>query len=231
MSRVVSRVAKRRPRNMVWTGAALLGLTPAACGEGTGPIETGPIDAVLLDNPASEIAALPAPLAWLAHHKSFGEDYYHGVLAVSVELQLSADGVEYLSTAPERTRQVVLQDEAASSVLLAGDLPAGSYRHLRLILRDAVAALEAGAEIGGSELDRTAALPVEPGLNVIVDVLLDQAVVVSADRRPTLVFDLNTERWVTEDHLLAGEVPGVEVGAAISLSITGPVVSPSSSGV
>jgi hypothetical protein len=208
----------------------LLGLVPAACGEGTGPIEVGPIDAVLLDNPASEIAALPVPLVWFAHHKSFGDDYYHGVLAASVELQLSADGIEYFSPAGEQTHQVALQDEAASSVLLAGELPAGSYRHVRLVLRDAVAALEAGAEIGGSELDRNVALPVEPGLGVIVDVRLERAIVIAADRRSTLVFDLNTERWVTEDHLLAGEVPGVEVGAAVSVGVTAPAVSPSSSG-
>jgi hypothetical protein len=93
-----------------------------------------------------------------------------------------------------------------------------------------VAGLEAGAEIGGSELDRDTALPVEPALGVIVDVRLQRAVVIAADRRTTLVFDLNTERWVTEDHLLAGEVPGVEVEAAVSVGVTAPAVSPSSSG-
>jgi hypothetical protein len=223
----MSRAATRGTRSTTRIGTVLLGLVPAACGEGTGPIETGPIDAVLLDNPASEIAALPAPFAWLAHHKSFDGDYYHGFLAVSVELQLSSDGVEYLVAARAPTLQVALQDEAASSAPLAGELLAGSYHHVRLVLRDAVAALEAGAEIGGSELDRAAALPVEPGLTVTVDVRLDQAVVIAADRRATLVFDLNTERWVTEDHLLAGQVPGAEVAAAVSVGVSAPILSSS----
>ena len=226
----MSRVATRGIRGTAWIGVVLLGLAPAACGEGTGPIETGQLEAVLLDNPASEIAARPVPFAWLAHHKSFGGDYYHGVLAASIELELSTDGIEYFNAASEPNYEVALQEEAASPTRFAGELPAGSYRHVRLVLRNAVAALEAGGEIGGSELDQTAALSVGAGLTVTVDLRLDQAVIVSGNRGSTLVFDFNTERWVTEDHLIAGEVPGEEVAQAVSVGISSPVLSPSSSG-
>jgi hypothetical protein len=226
----MSHVSTRGVRGTAWIGAVLLGLAPAACGEGTGPIETGQLEAVLLDNPASEIAGRPVPFAWLAHHKSFGDDYYHGVLVASIELELSTDGIEWFDAASAPTYQVALQEEAASPTWLAGELPAGSYRHVRLVLREAVAALEAGGEIGGSELDRTAALSVGAGLTVTADFRLDDAVVVSANRRSSLVFDLNTERWVTEDHLIAGEVPGAEVAQAVSVGISSPAPASSTSG-
>jgi hypothetical protein len=226
----MSQLKTRGPRGTIWIGAVLLGLAPAACGEGTGPVETGRIAAVLLDNPASEVAVQATPFGWLAHHKSFGADYYHGTLAASVELKLSTDGNEYFDAALEQAHQVALQAEGASSALLAGELPAGSYRHVRLVLRGAVAALEAGGEIGGSELDQTATLSVAAGLTVTVDFQLDQGLVIGANRQSTLVFDLNTERWVTEDNLIAGEVGGTEVSRAISVGVSSPGVSSSASG-
>lgn len=207
-------------------GVALLSaLSVLACGEGTSPVELGRVEAAILDDPSGRVALGPGiGSVWLAHHKNFGSDYFHGQLVVEIQLQLSRDGIVFEDLGVGHPVQISLQDEEAVTALPpAADLPVGLYRHLRVILRSGTATLQAGSTVGGSDLDQPVSLALEGGGEIQIDVTLGIPLQVSSGSTSFLILDLNSESWVTEDHLIAGSVPASELGSALTVGVPVPL--------
>lgn len=200
-------------------GALALGasaLLATGCGESAGPVETGRVDIVLNDDPGSSIAfGLHAPFRF-AHHKNFGDDYFHGTLTGTVQLQLSTDGVIYHDLGAFAEVAVSLQDEDAVTRLAdRSRVPEGSYQRLRLVLTGAAARIDEGAQVGGLDLESPALVAIDDGEVAIIDLELSTPLIVLAGVPATLILDWNAEEWVTEDHILEGRVASDLVRQAV----------------
>lgn len=193
-------------------------VAPVGCGAGVSPEETGRVDVTILDDPATTVSRADLRGPRLAHHKNFGADYFHGTVSGSVRIELSEDGARWVGAAATPAASIALQDEEAATGLDPLTVPSGTYRWVRVRLENGSARLDPGGEIGGSELDRAASLSLGGG-SVLAELELAVPIGVSPTGRPLLRFDLNAERWVSEDHLLAAEVPAEAIADAISVGV------------
>ncbi|MFQ5690090.1 MAG: hypothetical protein ACE5HQ_07450 [Gemmatimonadota bacterium] len=201
--------------------AALGLLWLGGCSSGTGPAERGRVAAVFLDDP-SVITALFAPPSpyWLAHHKNFGGNYFHGELDARVELLLSKDGESFVTLGAPAPLRVALQDPDVRSPFGApASVPAGTYAYVRLVLHSATVVLWSGSRIGAVDLPRDAALTLAEGADAIIDRRLTIPLRVLAGAGVTLTLDFNSEAWVTEDNLLKADVTEPEVAGALTISV------------
>lgn len=80
-------------------------------------------------------------------------------------------------------------------------------------------AVAPGSEIGGTELDRAAALSLDGGGEVTLRKELPVPLRVDAGSHPTLRLDLNAEEWVTEDALLERSVGRSHLERALTVSV------------
>ncbi|MFQ5679427.1 MAG: hypothetical protein ACE5HP_08200 [Gemmatimonadota bacterium] len=206
---------------------SLIGLMPvavlslAACGEGIGPVETATLEAVLLDDPSTATASgAPFGSARFAHHKSFGSNYYHGQLAGRVQVLASEDGFSFVALGSPLSVSVALQDTDVRSMLQPGvEVPVGTYRILRLVIDGGQARIDAGGQIGGTELPSDVVLQVGEGAPVVVDVELASPLELSPGQRVRFVLDLNSESWVVEDNVLDGRVRAADVARALRVAV------------
>lgn len=212
---------KRPAYGVEWAAVAMLlgsAALSAACGEASAPEPTGAIETLLIDDPGSELAlALPLPRFAFVHHKNFGGDYFHGRLAGDMQIQVSQDGTRFHTVVGGEALAVGLQDPEEAAVLRAsGHVPAGVYRYVRLIINQAQATLASGSEIGGLDLPSDITLSLGGAGEVILEKLLVQPLHVTAATTAQLLVDFNSERWVTEDNVLAGQVRTEDLAAALT---------------
>lgn len=201
--------------------AALAPLPLLSCGDATAPADTGSVRALIADDPGSDVAsaAVTAEPFRFAHHKSFGADYYHGTLTARVEVQISTDGVRFVGLGPAASVSVPLQDtERSAEAASSAGVPVGTYTHLRLVFQEAAAAIEPGSAIGGLEIDSEIVVPVGEATAFAVEAELSVPLAVRSGKEATLAVELNSQRWLTEDNIVAGRVPAAAVGSAMSAS-------------
>jgi hypothetical protein len=112
-----------------------------------------------------------------------------------MQIQVSQDGTRFHTVVGGQALAVGLQDPEEAAVLRAsGHVPAGVYRYVRLIINQ--------AQGGAGE--------------VILEKLLVQPLHVTAATTAQLLVDFNSERWVTEDNVLAGQVRTEDLAAALT---------------
>lgn len=203
-----------RSRGLASALGLLLVLGFGACARSTGPTPTGEFRLFFSDDPGA------IGLASLVHHKTFGDNYFHGVLAATVSVSLSVDGATWVEATVSYPVEVDLQSAERRTPLLAPDVPAGTYRHLRLRLQDASVLLAPGAEIGGLELTASERVLVHGGEAAILELEMPPLTVAEGGSAE-LAIDLNAERWVIEDHVVAGSIPAVAVARAIAVAAAG----------
>lgn len=204
--------------------AAILALGALACGEGTAPPETAVLEAVVRDDPVTLIAAGARGLSF-AHHKQFGAAYYHGTLGARVQVLLSVDGVSFVPLGSPGPTSLALQDGGAEATLHeAGEVPVGTYRHVRLVISDAAAELTAGSTFGSTELAEGASLQLAGPAGFVVDLELPAPLQLGPGQAVTLVFDLNSEMWVSGEEVARGSVDPGKVAGAVSVGLRLPEV-------
>ena len=109
-----------------------------------------------------------------------------------------------------------LQDSERGTRLAAGSLPVGVYRYVRLTLEEGAATLATGSEIGGLDLPYDVTLGLGAQDPVVAEKRLVQPLQVGPEGTALLLVDFNSERWVTEDNVLAGRVRSEELSAALT---------------
>lgn len=210
----------RKPLGVTFVGCAL-GAVAFGCGESTAPSEPGVLQAVVRDDPTTRIAALPGNGFRLAHHKESGSKYYHGSLIAEMQVLVSADGASWTALGAARAATVALQDEEAETPIHeAGAVPSGTYRYVRLVLGDASASLTAGSTLGETELQSDTPLHVGDGSGAImVDRELPAPLDLGPGQTVILVFDLNSEAWVSGDAASVGRADPAGLEAAVSVGV------------
>ena len=134
-----------------------------------------------------------------------------------MQIQVSQDGTRFHTVVGGQALAVGLQDPEEAAVLRAsGHVPAGVYRYVRLIINQAQATLASGSEIGGLDLPSDITLSLGGSGEVILEKLLVQPLHVTAATTAQLLVDFNSERWVTEDNVLAGQVRTEDLAAALT---------------
>lgn len=208
--------------------ALTVGVGALGCAEGTGPPETGVLQAVALDDPVTLTAAAPHRGFLFAHHKQFGAKYYHGTLGAEVQVLVSGDRSSWVPLGTPRRLSLALQDgDAEATVHEGGEVPVGTYRHVRLIVTDAAAELTDGSTFGSIELAGGASLEVAGPAGIAVDLELPAPVQLAPGQTVTLVFDLNSERWVSGEDVAEGHVDARRVAEAVSVGLRLPDARPS----
>lgn len=191
-----------------------------ACSGGTAPPETGVLDAVVLDDPATRIAAIPGGGPLFAHHKQFGSKYYHGTLSADLRLLVSPDGASFVPLGTARRADVALQDGEAETALGGGaEIRAGTYRHVRLVLSEATVEVTEGSLFGSEELASAAVLEVAGGEGLALDLALPAPLDLPAGGRVGIVLDLNTELWISREAIAEGRIDPAAVAEAVSVGI------------
>ncbi len=179
--------------------AAVLTLGGCDDDEGTAPETTGRAQAIVTDAPSGSAAALaPAGEAGPRFAVEAGSYSYSGTVTADAQVSISADGQTWVDIGPASSISLALQSSGDSTdVHGAVDVPVGTYAYVRLVMDDANARVNAGSSIGGLLL--TAAVDVGLGTGGRVVVVKEvQPFIIHADTRTTLIFDLNSEAWMTE---------------------------------
>lgn len=199
-------------------GLAALGVI--ACGEGTAPAEPGTLQAVVRDDPTTLMAALPPGGLFFAHHKQFGNEYYHGTLGAELQVLVSGDQITWFDLGSPSRASVALQAEQAETMVHdGGPVPPGTYRYVRLAVADAAASVTAGSVFGGTELESDVQLTVGDGGAALIDLQLPAPLDVASGQTLTLVFDLNSEAWVSADGVSSGRADPGALAAAVSVGV------------
>ncbi len=161
----------------------------AACGDDDEPTgvsgEATVASAVVTDNPSSTSSSGAG---------GSGSSTYSGTLTGTVETQISVDGQSWVSLGQPRAVSLSLQSTNNSAQLAANvTIPAGTYAYVRLVFNSGLQAQVSGT-VGGTTASGTT---IAFGSGQVVIQKQIQPVTVSAGTTVRVVWDLNSELWLT----------------------------------
>ena len=193
--------------------AVLMPLTLAACSDdGTGPGDgNGYARAVMMDDPDVTSQHATAPLLFLSRS---GAAAYTGEFTGTAQIAISADGATWIDLGSPAQVTVDAQSSGNETVVHGeATVPAGTYTRIRVTFEGMNIQLDAGSTIGGLTLTAGATIVVggADGEVVIEKQVSGFTVAADASARTDVVFDLNSEAWVTESAVTGGVVSDAEV--------------------
>lgn len=181
----------------ILTTLSLAGLAAACTGDD--PVEpgTGSASAAITDN-AHEVDAMQASGDVTPRILAHGE--YSGRLSSSATVEISANGAAWVELGSPTAVMVTLQSHAEeTTVNTRASVPVGTYNLVRLTLSGAEAEIEAGGVIGGITLASAVGIRVGGSDGEVVIEKEVEPFTVKADTHVRILFDLNSEGWVTEE--------------------------------
>lgn len=193
-----------------------LAVTLAACGnDAIGPVTGGPgsgatgFSVVLTDDPAtSPTGSIPTAPTTLA-----------GNLSGAVRVALRNDAGTLVDLGLSQSAQVPLR--AGSDTVALRNIsrpPAGSYVGVLLSFEGATATVLAGSQLADTTLAQTAVLGVgTTGLAVVE--FITPPFAVTTQNQVRVVVDLNAERWITRNSLIAGAVSQAELANNVTVAV------------
>jgi len=190
----------RNSQAMGWAMIAAFAILPlTACGSDSpaGPTEEqGTMEAVVRDNPSTGSAAMMAAGGESADHVS-GE--FQGQVRIEVEVDGAWQTVSGLGNL-----NAEVQLEGGESVAGSTTVEARTYDRVRIIVSNANADVDAGSEIGAGPITVGVSLTIAGGNDVVIE--HNQPVTVEANGTTSIVLDLNSSAWLTENAISAGAV-------------------------
>lgn len=192
-------------------GAIALLLAIAACGDDDEPTgvsgEATVASAVVTDNPSSTSSSGTG---------GSGSSTYSGTFTGTVETQISVDGQSWVSLGQPRAVSFSLQSTNSSAQLAANvTIPAGTYAYVRLVFNSGVQAQVSGT-VGGTTASGTT---IAFGSGQVVIQKQIQPVTVTAGTTIRVVWDLNSELWLTASALQSRTAAAAAIQAAAYAAI------------
>lgn len=185
----------------------------AGCGDDTTGPETqnGEMTAEMRDSPDGSGAAMNmAP-----SHASFS-----GTMTADAQVQVSADGSAWVDLGSPKSANMQLHTSGNTTTVHSNaTVNTGTFAHVRLVLQNASATVDAGSTIGSTILDAAVNLSLGGSSGQVVIEKQINPVTVSAGSHTTVVFDLNSEAWVTEDNVSAQAVSEAELRSATIVTV------------
>lgn len=191
------------------TMALAVALALGGCGDETGPGETGEARAVVTDNPDRASPAVAPGTQSEPRPASAGS--FSGTLTADARVSISADGQSWIDLGSPKQIALQLQSSGDSSdVHGTVSVPVGTYSYVRLEMNGGKARVDGGSTIGG--LLVSAAFDVFLGANQRVTIEKRvEPFTIEVDSRTTLLFELNSESWMTEENAQDKQVDEEEV--------------------
>ena len=188
-------MARGRHALVLMVAAAL-----AACGD-EGPAENGNVQALVKDPDAPSS--------------------YDGTLSGNINVSISQDGNTWIDLGSANGITIVLQSPTGDSTNVHGQVArsAGNYARVRLTVRDGKATLLSGSRVGNTTLSSTKDITVGGADDlVVIDKSTSFAVVAGTTGRTSIIFDLNSEIWLTESAVQTGQVEDQPIQQAVTVS-------------
>lgn len=192
--------------------AVLLAPVVVACGgdDVTRPRGGAGTTSVVLVDP-------PSPASAREHVHALRSTAFEGTLTGEAEAYLSVDGETWVDIGSVEQVRLRLQSGDSARVTEAS-VPADTYSHVRIVLRDAVATVQAGAELGGIFVETDLSLQLGGDGEVVVEKQL-APFEVGAGGETRLIVDLNSNAWVTQESAERGSVSEADVAASIRVQV------------
>lgn len=213
----MNRSLQRHGYGILAMAVAVLATTAACDDEATGPDGEAQMTVVATDDPGSQTASA-ATLVLAGFLPQDGQASYSGEMTAEAQVQVSADGETYVDVGPPQQVSLELQStDGQASIHTDAGVDADSYSSVRLVLGNAEASIDAGSEIGTMVLDAALTLDIGSGSDVVIE---KQATVeVESGSETTLVFDMNSEAWITEENAQAQAVAASEIESATTVTV------------
>lgn len=194
-----------------YCGGIALFFVIAACSDDDGPTgasaQATVATAVATDNPSSTSSTGSG---------GSGSSTYSGTLTGTVETQISVDGQSWVSLGPPRAVSLSLQSTTNSAQLAANaTVPAGAYAYARLVFNPGVQAQVTGT-IGGATASGTV---IALGSGQVVIQKQIQPVTINAGATARVVWDLNSELWLTSSTIQSRTAGSAAIQAAAYAAI------------
>lgn len=146
-----------------------------------------------------------------------GSGTYTGTLTGNVEAQISMDGNTWYSLGQPSNVSVALQSTTTATQLTANAaIPVGTYAYARLVFSSGAQAQATGT-IGGTSYSSTT---VSLGSGQVIIQKQIKPFTVSAGSTVSIVWDLNSELWLTSTAAQSHTATAAEVGTAAYAAIT-----------
>jgi hypothetical protein len=189
-------------------------MTVGCSDDATGPDGTGNgfMQAIVTDNPNSESPTASVSPLFRISGSSQGAAY-EGTISGQMRVSISADGETWYDLGSLNGIAVQAQSTVGgTNVHGEVTIAAGTYNRVRLVLRNATATIEAGAEIGGITLTTDVDVALGDGTDIVIEKEVETfTVTAEATARTEILFDLNSEAWITLDNVEQGEAPADQV--------------------
>lgn len=182
----------------VLTILSLPGLTIACTGDDPVDPGTGTASAAVTDNAHAvdpmQVSDDVTPLI-LAH------GVYSGRLSTSAKVEISANGAAWVELGSPEAILVTLQSHTEeTTVHTRTSIPVGTYNRVRLTLTGAEVEIDAGAVLDGATLSSAVGIAVGGSDGEVVIEKEVEPFTVKTSTHVRVLFDLNTEEWVTEEN-------------------------------
>jgi hypothetical protein len=200
-----------------------LALPLAGChDEPAGPGDQGRMDALVVDDAQSGAPAIAGRAGQeLAVDRSItGRAAFTGSAQGDFRASISVDGLTWVDLGSLKAIAVDLQT-AGGETSIHGEqsVPVGTYSHVRLIIEGANAELSAGSVIGAITLGVDTFVSVNGGGPVVIELAVTPFTI-GTDANARLVFDLNSEAWLTESALTLGSATATEVQTNVAAGVS-----------
>lgn len=188
-------------------------LIVAACSDASGPDGSGDgfAQAMVSDDPSSTSPSASAAAFRIAGNSATAQ--YTGEISGNMSVAISADGETWYDLGTPNGITVQAQS-TGSGTNVHGEVqvPAGTYARVRLTMENARATINNGAVIGGITVNGNLQMQLGGGSEIVIEKEVS-TFTVSADAttRTEIVFDLNSEVWVTEENVENESASGQEV--------------------
>lgn len=205
-------------RTLLTTAALGLTLSAVACSDDDDPTDPtgdmGTVQATLVDDPDPQPAPWMAPGA--ASRTTLARQLqaaFSGTFQGETRVEIYHPGDDrWVEVAGQSTTTLDLASNDQAVLGSSSQIDVGTYTRMRLTITGGEAVIAAGATLGGIVLVADVTLDLGGSSNVVIE--KDVAVTVAADATTTLVIDLNSEAWVTEENTDDGTVTEGEMESA-----------------
>lgn len=201
-------------RTLLTTAALGLALSAVACSDDDDPTDPmndmGTVAATLVDGPDPQpVGATAAPTSLARQVEAAFSGTFQGDTRVEIYEPGEDQWVEVAGQSAT-TLDLASNDEAVLGS--SSQIDVGTYTRMRLTITGGEAVIAAGATLGGIVLVADVTLNLGGSGTVVIE--KDVALTVAADATTTLVIDLNSEAWVTEENTDDGTVTEGEMESA-----------------
>lgn len=178
----------------------------------TGPDgDDGDVEAFVIDDPASTSPSVTDRVGT----NTVAAAVISGFVTGDARVDISVDGTEWIELGSMSDINLDLQSSTdQASVNGETSVPVGSYTMVRLVLDGAAAQVLAGSDIGGVVVGADATVTVGDGGQITIERQVQFNV--SADTDTHIVFDLNSEQWITQTAVTAGQASEASVDASVA---------------